>query len=130
MTDSTFLYDDGDVDTNESANTHLGDLIARRYSRRQTLRGGLSAMTTAVFGGVLLAGCDDDDTITRDPITVTAGSAVAITAGKIVTLQGTASPTAQAVGWTQVSGPAVTLSSSGASATFIAPAVALSLIHI
>ncbi len=124
MTDSTFLYDDGDVDTNESANTHLSDLIARRYSRRQTLRGGLSAMTTAVFGGVLLAGCDDDDTITRDPITVTAGSAVAITAGKIVTLQGTASPTAQAVGWTQVSGPAVTLSSSGASATFVAPAVA------
>lgn len=125
MTDSIFLYDDGDVDTNRSANGHLNDLIAQRYSRRQTLRGGLTAMTTAVFGGVLLAGCDDDgDTMTIDPVTVTAGNAVATTAGKTVTLQGTASTSSQSVGWTQVSGPSVTLSStSGATATFVAPAV-------
>jgi secreted PhoX family phosphatase len=125
MTDSLFTYDDGDIDTNRSANTHLNDLIGQRYSRRQTLRGGLTAMTTAVFGGVLLAGCDDDgDLLTRDSVTVTAGNAAATTAGKTVTLQGTASSTAQRVGWTQVSGPTVALSStSSATATFTAPAV-------
>ncbi|MCD2316530.1 PhoX family phosphatase [Sphingomonas sp. IC-11] len=123
MTDSTFLYDDGDIDTNRSANGHLNDLIAQRYSRRQTLRGGLSAMTTAVFGGVLLAGCDDE-TITSEPVKVSAGSAVATTAGKTVTLQGTANTGAQSIGWVQVSGPSVTLSgTSGTTATFIAPAV-------
>ena len=128
MTDSIFAYDDGDIDTNRTANTHLNDLVAQRYSRRQTLRGGLTAMTTAVFGGVLLAGCDDDDdTITRPAVTATAGSAVTVTAGKTVTLQGTASASALTVGWTQVSGPAVTLSStSSATATFTAPAVSAS----
>ncbi|QNE31871.1 PhoX family phosphatase [Sphingomonas sp. NBWT7] len=125
MTDTTFLYDDGDIDTDRSGNQHLGDLIAKRYSRRQTLRGGLTAMTTAVFGGVLLAGCgDDDDLLTRDSVTVTTGSAAATTAGKTVTLQGTASGTAQTVAWTQVSGPSVTLANTNsATATFTAPAV-------
>ena len=124
MTNAIFTYDDGDVDTNRTANTHLNDLVAQRYSRRQTLRGGLTAMTTAVFGGVLLAGCDDDDLLTRDTVTVTAGQSAAAAAGKTVTLQGTASPTALTVGWSQVSGPAVTLSStSSATATFTAPAV-------
>jgi secreted PhoX family phosphatase len=124
MTNAIFTYDDGDVDTNHTANSHLNELIAQRYSRRQTLRGGLTAMTTAVFGGVLLAGCDDDDLLTRDSVTVTAGQAAATTAGKTVTLQGTASTTALTVGWTQVSGPSVTLSStSSATATFTAPAV-------
>ncbi|WP_307718243.1 PhoX family phosphatase [Sphingomonas sp. TZW2008] len=125
MTDTTFLYDDGDIDTNRSGNQHLGELIAKRYSRRQTLRGGLTAMTTAVFGGVLLAGCgDDDDLLTRDSVTVTTGSSAATTAGKTVTLQGTASGTAQTVAWTQVSGPSVTLANANsATATFTAPAV-------
>jgi len=52
-------YDDGDIDTNPSTTTHLNDLIARRYSRR-SLMGGMSAMTTAVFGGALLAGFDGE----------------------------------------------------------------------
>lgn len=125
MTDSTFIYDDGDIDTNRSTNTHLNDLIGQRYSRRQTLRGGLTAMTTAVFGGVLLAGCDDEgDLLTRDNVTVSTGQSAATTAGKTVTLQGTASDTAQTVGWTQVSGPAVTLANANTrTASFTAPAV-------
>ncbi len=128
MTESRFVYDDGDIDTNGSANQHLSDLIARRYSRRQTLRGGLTAMTTAVFGGVLLAGCDDDgDLVTVEPITVSSGQAASVSAGKTVTLRGTASSAAQSVRWTQVSGPQVTLNNANsASATFIAPAVSAS----
>lgn len=125
MTDSTFAYDDGDIDTNRTANPHLSDLVAQRYSRRQTLMGGLTAMTTAVFGGVLLAGCDgDDDLLTREAVTASAGSAVTTTAGKTVTLRGTASASALTVGWTQVSGPTVTLANANtANATFVAPAV-------
>jgi secreted PhoX family phosphatase len=125
MTDSTFQYDDGDIDTNRSSNTHLSELIGQRYSRRQTLRGGLTAMTTAVFGGVLLAGCDDeDDLLTRDSVTVSTGQSASTTAGKTVTLQGTASDTAQSVAWTQVSGPTVTLANANTrTATFTAPAV-------
>jgi secreted PhoX family phosphatase len=125
VTDSTFIYDDGDIDTNRSTNTHLNDLIGQRYSRRQTLRGGLTAMTTAVFGGVLLAGCDDEgDLLGRDNVTVSTGQSAATTAGKTVTLQGTASDTAQSVGWTQVSGPAVTLANANTrTASFTAPAV-------
>ncbi|OWK28796.1 PhoX family protein [Sphingomonas dokdonensis] len=127
MTDSTFLYDDGDVDTNRSANGHLNDLIASRYSRRQTLRGGLSAMTTAVFGGVLLAGCDDDDLLQRESVSVSAGQAATTSAGRTVTLQGTASSTARTVSWTQVSGPTVTLNNANTNtATFTAPAVSAS----
>jgi hypothetical protein len=126
MTNALFTYDDGDIDTNRSANPRLGDLVEQRYSRRQTLLGGLTAMTTAVFGGVLLAGCGgDDDVLTRDSITATAGANAATTAGKTVTLQGTASSTAQSVGWVQVSGPTVALSGANtATATFTAPAVA------
>ncbi|OWK30869.1 PhoX family protein [Sphingomonas mucosissima] len=127
MTDSTFLYDDGDIDTNRSANGHLNDLIASRYSRRQTLRGGLTAMTTAVFGGVLLAGCDEDDLLQRETVTVTAGQGATTSAGKTVTLQGTASTTARTVGWAQVSGPTVTLSNANTNtASFTAPAVSAS----
>ena len=45
MTNALFTYDDGDIDTNRSANPRLGDLVEQRYSRRQTLLGGLTAMT-------------------------------------------------------------------------------------
>ncbi|WBH17468.1 PhoX family protein [Sphingomonas radiodurans] len=125
MSNAIFTYDDGDIDTNRTNSIHLNDLVAQRYSRRQTLMGGLTAMTTAVFGGVLLAGCGgDDSTLTRDSITAAAGANAATTAGSLVRLQGTASSTAQTVGWTQVSGPTVTLSGANtATATFTAPAV-------
>jgi len=116
-------YDDGDIDTNISANPHVNDLIAVRYSRRQTLRGGLSAMTAAVFGSTMLTACDKDDD--RRATTVTAGGAVATTAGKTVTLTGAVtSGNAGGAGWTQTSGPIVALANAATStATFTAPAV-------
>ncbi len=118
-------YDDGDIDTNRSAAPTLNHLVEVRYSRRQTLMGGLSAMSTAVFGSMLLAGCGDDDSVSGSDTTVTATASGATTAGRLVTLTGTASGTPDSVGWSQVSGPTVTLANAaGAVATFLAPAVA------
>ncbi|WP_375398064.1 alkaline phosphatase PhoX [uncultured Sphingomonas sp.] len=122
-----YAYADGDIDTNRSGGRHLNDLIAERYSRRQTLRGGVSAMATAVFGSVLLAGCKEDD---RRAATVSAGSATATTSGKTVTLAGTVtSGTSTSSSWLQTSGPAVTLANANtATATFTAPAVTASTV--
>jgi secreted PhoX family phosphatase len=117
-------YDDGDIETNFSSNPSLNDLVAKRYSRRQTLFGGVTAATVAVFGGMVAAcGNDDDDS---DPITVGAGSSGATSSGKIVKLTGNSSGLGNATGtFSQVSGPAVTLTAvDGANATFIAPSVA------
>ncbi|MEG3164266.1 DUF839 domain-containing protein [Sphingomonas sp. PB2P19] len=117
-------YTDGDIDTNPTANPHLNDLIEVRYSRRQTLMGGLSAATAAVFGGMLLAGCDDDGD-GSSPVTVTAGSSANAAPGRPVTLTGSAIGQVDSVAWTQVSGPSVTLTNANtATATFIAPGVA------
>ena len=113
-------YDDGDVDTNRSTATHLNELVARRYSRR-SLMGGMSAMTTAVFGGALLAGCDGDE---RDVITVSDGTTVQTQGGRVVTLTATASDNATTTSFTQVSGPTVPVIASGNSITFTAPNVA------
>ncbi|GGB26957.1 phosphatase [Sphingomonas metalli] len=123
INDVTVGYDDGDIDTNRSGAPSLNTLIAERYSRRQTLMGGISAMTTAVFGSALLAGCGSDD---PDPVmTVTATSTGATTAGRPVTLTGNTSTNVDSVAWTQVSGPSVTISNAtSATASFVAPAVA------
>jgi secreted PhoX family phosphatase len=124
MSDSRGLtaYDDGDIDTNLSDNPTLGDMIAKRYSRRQTLFGGVTAATVAVFGGMVSACGGDDD---NDPITVTAGSSGATSSGKVVKLTGTSGGIDNAKGtFSQVSGPAVTLTAvDNASATFVAPSV-------
>ena len=119
----TIGYDDGDVDTNTTTNPHISDLIASRYSRRQTLRGGLTAMTTAVFGGAMLTGCDKDDE--RRATTVTAGQAITTSAGKTVTLNGAVtSGNSASAAWTQTSGPIVALTNGAtATASFTAPAV-------
>jgi len=61
LLDQPVAYDDGDIDTNPSLSLHLSELVEQRYSRRQTLTGGLSAMTGAAFGGLLLSGCGEDD---------------------------------------------------------------------
>ncbi|MDF7777964.1 hypothetical protein P1X14_22095, partial [Sphingomonas sp. AOB5] len=58
MTDISFGYTDGDVDTNNSANPTLNEMIDQRYSRRQMLRNGGAAMATAAIGGSVLAACD------------------------------------------------------------------------
>jgi len=123
-TSAADIYHDGDIDTNRSGNPHLHDLIEQRYSRRQTLFGGLSAAGAAVFGGMLLSACDEDDD--RRAVTVTAGDAAATSSGRLVTLTGSVtSGTASGVAWTQTGGPAVVLSNaSGPVATFTAPAVA------
>jgi secreted PhoX family phosphatase len=114
-------YDDGDIDTNPSTTTHLNDLIARRYSRR-SLMGGMSAMTTAVFGGALLAGCADDND--QDIVTVSDGTSVQTQGGRVVTLSATASSNATTTSFKQVSGPTVPVVTSGNSITFVAPNVA------
>ncbi|MES2755107.1 MAG: alkaline phosphatase PhoX [Pseudomonadota bacterium] len=113
-------YDDGDVDTNRSDNPHLNDMIAERYSRRQTLLGGLGAATSAVFGGMLLGACGGQDDVVANP-TVSAGGSIATTSGKTVTLAGSGS--GGNVMWRQVNGPTVTLSGTGATTTFDAPGV-------
>jgi hypothetical protein len=117
------VYHDGDTDTNRSNNPHLNDLIDARYSRRQTLFGGLSAAGAAVFGGMLLAGCGEDG---DDPQgTVATASGTDATAGRPVTLTGAVtSGTASNIFWSQTSGPPVALTSTNALTTsFTAPAV-------
>jgi secreted PhoX family phosphatase len=119
-------YDDGDIDTNRSANPTLSMIVDERYSRRQTLFGGVSAMTMAALGTTLLSGCgsDADDNL---PPTVTAGQNASTTTGKVVTLSATANDAGGALAstvWTQISGPTVTLTNAGTpSASFVAPAV-------
>jgi secreted PhoX family phosphatase len=122
---TTIGYDDGDIDTNRTANPHLNDLIDQRYSRRSLL-GGISAAATAVFGGSLLAACDNPDLLpSASPVGVSAGNSGAATAGQTVTLTGTLQGTPSAVAWTQTAGPMVTLANANsANATFVAPNVA------
>ncbi|MEG3123611.1 PhoX family protein [Sphingomonas sp. GB1N7] len=125
VTDLSIAYDDGDIDTNRTANPHLNDLIGVRYSRRQTLFGGISAAATAVFGGALLSACGSDN-VEPAPV-VSAGSAVTTSAGRLVTLVATVSGTTTNAVWTQVSGPAVTLAViDKTTVTFTAPAVTAS----
>lgn len=50
-----------DIGTNDSNNTHIGELIDARLSRRQVLGGGLGAGAAMVFGTLPLVGCADDD---------------------------------------------------------------------
>jgi hypothetical protein len=117
-------YSDGDVDTNPSLNPSLDDVIRQRYSRRQTLFGGISAAAAAVAGGALVAACgggDGDDSV----LTVTVPGAINTSSGEVVVLTGTGNGQFDTLAWTQVSGPAVTLTDDGkGSASFIAPAVA------
>lgn len=124
MTDIAATHAIDADDCNISGNAHIGDIVAQRYSRRQTLLGGMSAAATAIFGGSLLAACGSDN----EAPTVMAGANVSTSSGRMVTLTGTATddndtPTAA---WSQISGPAVTFVGTGATVRFIAPAVAAS----
>lgn len=120
-------YCDGDVDANRSANPHLSDLIAARYSRRETL-GGIAAAAAAVFASGLVAACGGGGggAAPAGMTTVSAGQNGQSRSGKPVRLVGTVSGASGGIiGWTQLSGPAVTLANTGpGEATFIAPAVA------
>ncbi|KQM33122.1 PhoX family protein [Sphingomonas sp. Leaf10] len=121
-------YDDGDIETNPSTGPSLQDLVDQRYSRRQALRGGASTAAVAVFGGSLLAACDDKvQGIDNTPPVVGGTSSGATAGGRVVTLTGTATDDNAIVtqAFTQVSGPTVALSNANTgTATFIAPAVA------
>lgn len=125
MTDNLQIdYDDGDIDTNRSGNLSLNDIVAERYSRRQTLFGGMGAATVALLGTSMLAACDDDDKDSAP--TVTAGDNATTSSGRVVTLNGAASDNEGLSGvlWTQTSGPSVTLNNAGSNtATFLAPSV-------
>ncbi|MGH8430354.1 MAG: alkaline phosphatase PhoX, partial [Solimonas sp.] len=50
---------DDDIATNISDNPHVLEVVQARFTRRQTIFGGLSATTAALLGGVSLAGCDN-----------------------------------------------------------------------
>lgn len=49
-------YDDNEV-VNPSENRHFEEVMAARLNRRQTVLGGISAATAAVFGATSLAAC-------------------------------------------------------------------------
>ena len=120
-------YSDGDVDTNTSTAISLNALADLRYSRRQALFRGGSAIVAATIGGAVLAACDSVDADPDIAPTVNAGAAGSSTAGRVVTLAGTATDDGNitSVAWTQVSGPVVTLSGATTNnASFVAPAVA------
>src|SRR5688572_23050463 len=124
-------YSDGDIDTNLTNNRDLGSIVDERYSRRQTLLGGLGASSAAFLGTTLLAACDIDAFGGDDGLGaffISAGSTGTTSSGNLVTLTGTqGAGTAAGVQWTQVSGPPVQLAGAAtSSATFIAPAVASS----
>ena len=124
-------YSDGDVDTNRTTNRDLNSIVEERYSRRQTLFGGLRASTAAFFGISLLAACDIDAFNGGNgpgAFFVSAGGTGTASSGNVVSLTGTqGAGTATSVLWTQVSGPPVELTNANTTtATFIAPAVAAS----
>ena len=125
------FYSDGDVDTNQTGNLSLSQIVEVRYSRRAALFGGLRASAVAFLGTSLLAACTDDDGGgAGTAITVNAGQDAATTTGNLVTLQGVVAGfdpagTAPFSQFTQVAGPKVDLVQAGnGKATFIAPAVA------
>jgi uncharacterized protein len=122
MTDvSKYGYSDGDVDTNVSANPTLQELVDHRYSRRQTLLGGMSAATLAVFGGGMLAGCDPDDLV------ILAGeNGVSSSGRKVILSVSTDEDTTglKNISWIQIAGPKVKLENpKTAVASFLAPSV-------
>ena len=95
MTDfaGDFGYTAGDVDTNRTDNPTLESLVSQRYSRRQTMLGGISAASLAFAGSLPLAACgDDDDGNASDNTapTVTLPGTIATSSGRAVTLAGTA----------------------------------------
>ncbi len=119
-------YSDGDVDTNPTERPTLQRMVSERFSRRQTMSGGLKASAVAFLGTTMLAACDDDDAVSSNDAVVNAGENGTSSVGRVVTLAGTVSNgTASSFRWTQTSGPSVTLSNADSQrASFIAPAVA------
>ena len=119
-------YSDGDVDTNLSSNPTLESIVGERYTRRQTMFGGISALTVATLGTPFLAGCGGGGGADNLAPVVSAGANATSSSGRVVTLLGMATDDRgiAATGWTQISGPPVTLTNANSSsATFLAPSV-------
>lgn len=112
-------YSDGDVDTNFTTTRTLNEIADERFSRRQTMLGGLTASVSAFFGTSMLTACGSDD-IAAPSVTVDAGQDVTTTAGRMVTISPTASAGATA-NIVQTSGPPVTFMGSGPAKSFFAP---------
>jgi secreted PhoX family phosphatase len=53
--------------SNSSSNPYFGDILATRLSRRHALMSGLSATAAAMFGGMALVGCSDDNEDSEPP---------------------------------------------------------------
>jgi len=116
-------YTDGDVDTNNTDNPHLWDIVQARFSRRETMS-GIGAACAAFLGSGLLAACENDGA-DGPPPTVDAGVDLTTSSGRVVSLTGaTGQAQLQPSGFTQTAGPAVTLTNAGTlTPTFLAPSV-------
>ncbi len=122
--ETTFLttgYSDGDVDTNFTDLRTLNEIADERFSRRQTLMGGLTASMTAFLGTSVLAACGGDEFV-APPALVSAGQDATTTAGRIVTIVPTTTNSASFT-ISQLAGPLVSLMGTGATRTFFAPGV-------
>lgn len=116
-------YTDGDVDTNFSNARTLNEIADERFSRRQTIVGGMTASLSAFLGTTLLTACSSDDTGTFPSQTVVnAGQDAATSAGRLVTLAPTISNSG-AFSVDQIAGPTVTLTNNGTTRSFFAPGV-------
>lgn len=124
-------YSDGDVETNNSANPTMHEIVAQARSRREVLSGGLGTATVFFAGGMLTA-CDDAVSTATSPgpaagPTVTGTTAANARSGQAVALTGTVTPgtgTIVQTGWFQTSGPAATIDNRDRPvATVIAPSV-------
>ena len=76
-------YSDGDVDTNFTNLRTLNEIADERFSRRQTIVGGLKASATAFLGTSVLAACSGDEVIGPATALVNAGQDATTTAGKM-----------------------------------------------
>jgi uncharacterized protein len=115
-------YSDGDVDTNFSNLRTLNEIADERFSRRQTMLGGLTASATAFLGTSFLTACSGDEMVGPATALVNAGADATTTAGRMVTIAPTVS-NGGSFSISQVAGPTVTLMGTGATRTFFAPGV-------
>jgi secreted PhoX family phosphatase len=115
-------YTDGDVDTNFSNAITLNEIADQRFSRRQTMVGGLTASVSAFLGTSLLAACGGDEVVGPPEVLVNAGQDATTSAGRMVTIAPTVANSSTFT-VEQFSGPTVTLAGAGATRSFFAPGV-------
>jgi uncharacterized protein len=117
-------YTDGDIDTNFSNAITLNEIADQRFSRRQTVLGGMGASLSAFLGTSLLTACGGDEFVAPAAL-VNAGQDAVTTAGRQVTIMPTTTNSAPFT-ISQLAGPPVTLTGTGATRSFFAPGVSQS----